>query len=394
MSNIRYLQLDPRQIAVDAGGLMRVNQTTLADGKILNADNPWVWENAGTGSGTFSGNTYNMSVASGQWRVRQLDRRLPYFSGKSQRIEETFDSFAPQANVVKRFGYFSSNAVSPFDSNFDGFWLESGGGTITLNVARSGTFTLNAKDITEWSGYANLAEYQDVANWDNFTVCEFKFLWLGGAVLILSVKTSRGFVEAHRFDYAGTAQNIFITSPNQPLRYEIRSTTGAGSFRYICSQVASEGSIDESGESIAYDGSKVDADAVDTIYVLCGFKKQTAYRDTAIQIVSIGVANAGLTTDAGILQLYINPTLSGALTYSNYGRFQAASGGGVTVTAGTGRKIAATPASIAGVSDVLTKNYLAWLSSTLNDTHDEYILAYKSITANQDVYGVVNLKEY
>jgi len=320
--------------------------------------------------------------------------RQPYFSGKSQRIEETFDKFGAQANVTKRFGYFSSNAASAYDSDYDGFWLENDGSTIYLKAARSGTSTLSVA-ITSWTGYANLAEYQTIATWDNFTVVEFKFLWLGGAVLVLSVKTAAGFVEAHRFNYSGTAQDVFISSPNQPLRYEIRSSTGAGDFRYICSQVATEGSIDESGEGLSvFNATAISADAVGTIYALLGLKKQTTYRDNAIQIVDVAVANAAITADAGVLMLILNPTLSASLTYANNSRIQVAPATTQTITAGTGRIIASVPAGQLGASSPLKQNFLAWLGSTLNNTHDEYVVAYMPITANQDVYGIVNIKEF
>lgn len=387
---------DPQQISLDAGGVLRVgSQTTLFDGKTLNADDTSIWENAGTGTGTFTGNKYDMSVTSGQWYVKQAKRRSPYFSGKSQRIEVTFDNFGADANVTKRVGYFSSNAVSPYDSSYDGFWLENNGTTITLKAARAGTETLSVA-LSSWTGYANLGEYQTVSTWDNFTVVEFKFLWLGGAVLVLSVKTAGGFVEAHRFDYAGTAQDVFIASPNQPVRYEIRSSTGSGSFRYICSQVATEGSIDESGESLAvYNTAAISTNAVGTIYALIGVKKQTTYRDNAIQIEEIGASNNSTTTDAGILMIIINPTLSASLTYANNSKIQVALATNQTITAGTGRVIAAVPASASmGGARALSKNFLAWLSSTLNNTHDEYVLAYMPTTATQSVFGIVQLKEY
>lgn len=396
MTQFRGFRFDPMQIAIDAGGVLRTgSRTTLFDGKILNADDPYIWQVVGTGTGTFVGNKYNMAVEPGEWLVRQTIRRFPYFSGKSQQEELTFDTFAPSADTVKRAGYFSSNAVTPYDVNYDGFWLESNGVSITLNASRDGTMTLNALDITDWSGYGNLAEYKSPSTWDNFTVVEFKFLWLGGAVLVLSVKTSRGFVEAHRFDYAGSVTDVFILSPNQPLRYEIRSSTGTGAFRYVCSQVATEGSIDESGQGLAaYNPTAITTNTVGMIYALAGLKKQTTYRDNATQIIDVAIGNTGLQADAGILLLIINPTLSAPLSYTNNSRIQVAYATTQTITAGTGRAIAAAPASAAGAAVSLRNNYLAWLSSGINNTHHEYVLAYMPITINQSVHGIINLKEY
>jgi hypothetical protein len=380
----------------DAGGILRVgSQTTLADLKILNADNTNQWESVGTGSDTYGNNQTDLAVTSGQYRIRQSKRRYPYFSGKSQRIETTFDTFSPQVNVIKRVGYFSSNAVAPYNSNLDGFFLETTDTSIVLKVVRNGTETLS-KDITEWSNYANMGIYKELSTWNNFTVLEWKFLWLGGAVLTLSVKTENGFIVCHSFHYSGTNPDIFMLSPNQPVRYEIRSTTGSGSFTPICAQVATEGSTGESGESLTvYNPTSITCNSVGTIYALLGIKKQTSYRDIATQIINFEVANTAITSDAGILILLINPTLSAPLSYSNLSRIQIAYATNETITAGTGREIASTQASAGGASSqILEKNLLAWLSSTITDVHEEFILGYMSITANQSVYGILNVKEY
>jgi hypothetical protein len=388
------VSFDPSQPGIAADGSVKVaQQTTLLDGKILNADEAYIWQTVGNGTGTFTGNKFNMSVTAGQWLVRQTRRRYPYFSGKPQKVEETMDNFAPDANVVKRYGYFSSNAVSPYDSDYDGFWLESGSGTIAVKMARLGTSTLD-KDITQWSGYDLLGEYQDPANWDNFSVSDFNFLWLGGAVWIFRLKTANGFIVAHQFNYAGTAQDVFMSSPNQPVRYEIRSTTGTGSLRYICSEVSTEGSIEESGQSLALVGTKIDADVVGTIYAMIGLKKQTSYRDNAVKIIDVGLSNAAITSDSGIVAIYINPTLSAPLTYANDSKIQVAYGTGQTIIAGTGRRIYAYPLGSQGGANALSKNYLSWLSSQIDNTHDEYVVAYIPTTTTQDIYPVANVMEY
>lgn len=88
---------------------------------------------------------------------------------------------------------------------------------------------------------------------------------------------------AHTVNYAGTATDTFILSPNQPIRYEIRSTTGTGSFRYICSQVSTEGSaITESGYNnsvISLSTAGIPANTVATIgtrYPLKSYKKKSS----------------------------------------------------------------------------------------------------------------------
>ena len=79
-------------------------------------------------------------------------------------------------------------------------------------------------------------------------------------------------------DFAGKQKGTFITSPNQPIRYELRSTTGVGSFRYICSQVATEGSFTESGKTLTvYNSTSISSNTIGTVYALTGLKKQITF---------------------------------------------------------------------------------------------------------------------
>lgn len=385
-------------ITQDAGARVRVSQlNTLGDYKELNYAHSLLWEQDGTGTIAWATNKVNLSVTSGQWIVRQSHRHHQYFSGKSQAVECTFDGFAPQTNVIKRFGYFSSNFVSPFDSNYDGFWVESSGGSISLKCSRDGTATLSI-DITAWSGYDALLEYQNVSTWDNFTVCFFDFLWLGGAVLRLWVKTSAGFILAHVFHYSGTAKDVFILSPNQPVRYEIRSTTGTGSFRYICAQVSTEGSIDESGLSrgVNTGTTAMVLGSVGVKYPVKAIRRASAAHDAVIRLEDISINIAS--NDRALYTVEINPTLSAALTYAAVANssFEQASGNGtITVTAAgtiiangyvsSGSPISSTP---------MINNFLAKLGGTLTGVEDQYVLCITPITSNLSAFAAMNVKEY
>lgn len=376
-------------ISTDAGGRTRVSQlTTLFDGKTLNAENTLLWDTQGTGTHTFSQAGNTLTVAAGQYLVRQSRQYIPYFSGKPQVAEITFDTFANQANLVKRFGCFSSSAVAPYTADYDGWFVEADGSTYRLVVYRGGVKKLDLP-WKQWDGYSDLSGY----DWNNFTVAYTDFLWLGGAVLRLFLKNpDGGFTLAHTFDYAGSAPGTFMLSPNQPVRYEVRSTSGAGALTAICSQVATEGSISENGESIGiFNDALVTANIVGTTYALLGVKKQTAYRDAPVRIDTIG---AGISTsDAGVLMLLRNPTLSAPLVYSNTGRIQAAQATGQTVSA-NGRVVHAAPIVASGVSNPLTNNSLSWLSSGIANDLDEWVLAYRVLTLNQTLVGTLNLVEY
>lgn len=379
-------------ITQDAGGRVRISQlTTLGDYKILNADRPLLIETQGTGTGTFQANKYNMAVTAGQWMVRQSRRYHPYFSGKSQMVECTFDNFGLQANVVKRVGAFSSNAVSPFDATYDGIWLENTGTSYVLKAARAGTQTVSV-DWTQWDNYSLVQNY----NFDNFTVILFDYLWLGGAVYRIWLKNGGGFILLHTVHYAGTAQDVFIQSPNQPVRYEIRSTTGVGAFRYICSQVSTEGSTNESGQGRTIQGGVVTIATVGKTYPLLAIRKATAFRDISVMMEDLSIF-VTTTQDQLEWSIQINPTLSAPLTYAavpNSGAESASGNGTITVTA-AGTIIAAgtTSSDLIQPSNILKLNFLSFLGSTLANVMDEYVLCAKPITANITTHNTISFKE-
>ncbi len=380
-------------IGIDAGGRSRVSQlTTLFDGKTVRGEDSTHWDTKGTGTASFSNGANVLSVTAGQYLVRQSRTYQPYFSGKSQQVEITFDSFALEAGVIKRFGYFSSSAVAPYTATQDGWYIESNGddGTYYLVVINDGTTKLRLP-WTQWSGYDAIKGY----DWDAFTVCLGDFLWLGGAVLNLYLKTpTGGFCHCHTFNYAGSAAGVFMRSPYQPVRYEIRSTTGAGDFTTICSQVASEGSISEEGKSkVLYHTTLLNANLVGTIYAVKGVRKLAAFRDVPISIQKFGGAVVTPTSDVGVWMMLRNPTLSAPLTYATNGMVDEATGAGQIVT-NVGRVIEDQHSNTAGVSRPLIENSLRWLSSQIDNTMDEFVLGYMPLTVTQEVNGSIHLLEY
>ena len=380
-------------INYDASGRTRTSQiTTLFDGKTLRAEDTILWDTKGTGVRTFEDGSINrLDVAAGEYLIRQTKQYFPYFSGKSQLVEETFDTFGLQVGVIKRFGYFSSSAVAPYTANLDGWYIESNGddGTYYLVVVNNGTEKLRLP-WTQWSNYDAIKSI----DWDAFNVSQIDFLWLGGAVLRAFQKMATGgFSEAHTYDYAGTEQGVFMRSPNQPLRYEIRSTGGAGTFRSICSQVATEGALtNQSKSQVLWHSNLLSANAVGTIYAVKGVKKRADFRDIPIEINQFG-GSMTATADAGIWMMLLNPTLSAPLTYAQAGPVDEATGTGETVT-DTGRVLGLIHVNQAGVSLPFADNQLAWLNISIDDVPDEYVLAYMPLTINQSINGAIQLQVF
>jgi hypothetical protein len=262
------------------------------------------------------------------------------------------------------------------------------GTTYILRAARSGTSTVDVP-FTSWQNYQLLSTY----DFNNFSAIFFDFLWLGGAGLRIWVCTpDLGWVLGHAATYIGNNQDTICTSPNQPIRYEVISTTGTLDFRYICSQISVLGDVADLGYiRNSINTASIACNAIGTIYALQGIKKNATNRDIAIKFQQIAAVNAA-TTDAGMLLLLRNPTLSAPLTYATYGKVDRAIATTQTVTA-VNEIIEAAPVNTSGAS-LVKDNYISWATQTINNTFDEYVLAYLSTSSNQALRGILTYKEY
>lgn len=377
-------------VNTDPGSRSRVSQlTTLFDGKVLDVDDTTIWETLGTGTTVFNQNQIEMDVNAGEYIVRRGRYKTPYSSGKPQLIEITSDNFGTDANVKKMMGYYSSSTIAPYDTGYDGVWIENDNGAISLKASRFGTETINVP-FTSWDNYNRLQSY----NWDNFTVALFDFLWLGGTEVRLFIKTDDGFVLAHTAHWAGTAQNTFIGSPAQSVRYEIRSTTGVGRLDSICSQVATEGDINQIGKSDSvFSRAAITTNVIGTIYAVRGIKLRDDRPDVPVQVTNATITN-NTNNDFGQFFIIKNPTLSAPLTYVNRGLVQDGTPTTQTVTVDTGNVIASSSSGNTGSVSGLDKNFLAYLGTQADGTSDEFVLCYMPTTSNQAVFGTITVKGY
>ena len=371
----------------DAGGRVRTSfMNTLFDGKLLNQDNPEMWHGVGSGTFSFSNNISNMSVTSGQYYIRQTNRHFPYYSGKCQLIEWTMEDFHLQANVVKDFGYYSSSSTAPYNTIYDGFMVVNTGTTYELRVYNNGTLVISV-DWKNWTNYSKVSSY----DFSKFTVFASDFLWLGGATLNLYLKTPDGFILLHKYSHAGIGDFCMIKSPNQPIRYSIRSSSGIGTYSPICNQVASEGGTDEKGYMLSYyNTTTVPCNNIGTIYALRSFKKQVAFRDMVVSFIDLGIINTA-TTDSGIGMIIKNPTLSSAISYANNNVIQLGTPTNQTVIANTGKVICSFIVSSYGGAYVLPDQNDIYMQNRIDDVMAEYVIAYTPLSANQSLVTTSNI---
>ena len=384
---------------LDAGNRLRVSQiTTHLDIKQIHDNQPLYYDRVNIGGatqlyvnadgGSLMSVTSNLDAA-----ICKTKMSSPYYAGKGQFIEITFSGMDNQTDVVKRSGYFSSNTSTPYDSNKDGVWFEADGTDYRVRIQKNGTDILN-KPQSEWN--------EDVYaghDFGSFNVLVVQFLYLGGSAVRFGFLTN-GFIKwAHTYVHAGIVDSTFVISPQQPVRFEIRSTGGSGSFTQNCCQVASEGTVDEIGRQISFDleSNTINANVVGNHYALIGFRLKAAYRDVRVDILSASMLST--TNDDVHWHIRLNPDVAGTFEYVDVenSALQVAigdtSGNPSTnlVTNGTH----ATAGYFTGNSDkdIFLRSNVR-VGSNIDGTMDEYVLAITPMTNNLDITGALNLQEF
>jgi hypothetical protein len=395
----------PEAVTQDASFRSRVSQiTTLGDLKSINRyrTDLWLQNSTGTGTVAWNNNVFSLGVsAKNDSAIIQSKVSYPYFAGKSQLVECTFNSFDVIPGVTKRVGYYDYFS----SGNPDGFWLESGpNNTVTL-IFKSALAGIDYEyPVSSWSN----PDFVD-HDWGQFNVVMFDFLWLGGLRLRLFVSGPHGFTLAHEIDYAGQfgEGDPFIGYPSHPVTYELLATGTPGgtfNFRPICAQVASEGAIDNSGilRACGTRNTALTLTGAGTSFPVLAIRK--AYANSPIKLVSFELA-VTTSSDRIYWEIQINPTLSAALTYNQIdaqSTTQYAVGNGTITVTGAGRVIASgylsTGQTIRSVN--FEDNFLSLLGGTNPSTAasptftaDTYVLVVVPLTSPVTVLAAMQVKE-
>jgi hypothetical protein len=305
------------QKSVD-GRLRISNQISLGDYKqwLNNASGQFNTELIGGGTASYeasglTGGTVLSVSANNNAVIRQSYQWHNYFAGKPIKIELTASAFQTQSNVIKRMGYYSSNMVSPFNSTLDGLFFENDGTVERCKIMRAGTEIFNVPR-SQWMNQ----EYLSSFNPANFNFYVIEFLYLGGAIVTFSILTEYGLIPVAQYQHINVDPSAFVKSPNQPVRYEVRSTGGAGTFNQICADVAVEGTLSTIGATRTYNmgATPLSAMGANTRYALLGLRLLQASRSLTVQPKNISVRSTS--NDDLLVELFVGGTLVGTPTWT------------------------------------------------------------------------------
>jgi hypothetical protein len=387
---------------LDAFGRLRIAAiTNLLDIKHVYDKNPLQVNEltAGTATSIFSQEYARVRMstsANNSLVIRQTKTHPIYQPGKSQLFEGSFSNFQIETNVIKRVGCFVSTTASTYNSVFDGFFLESNGVTneISFQIWRSGT-TIYSAATTTWE----TSEFDPTnLNWTNTQLLMVDYQWLGVGRVRFGLNLSGQTIYYSEHNCANNEPYVYMSSPNQPIRYEIRQVgAGSGNFDMICSQVSTEGALNGLYSTVGIIHSDTATlSSSGTKYPYIGYRLKPDYKSITSQYSSLSVLNTS--NDNYLLTIEFNPTLSSTPVWTDIPNspFQYSLGTGAT-TITTAGHIMSSLIGEAGTSALTTlkldDNQIR-VGSNINGTLDEMWVCIKPLGANATFLGTAEILYY
>lgn len=198
-----------------------------------------------------------------------------------------------------------------------GFFIESSGGTIRVveRVGSVDTGVSQASWVDTLNGTGPSGANVDFSKAQIFL---FDMEWLGVGQVRCAVVQGGAIHYYYTFTHINTLTAPYIPMAKLPIRYEIRSTGGAGSMRMICGTVISEGGITPLGRQFSYgmytSGSKltIPVDAT-KFYPLIALRIRPENRFCRVTFKLKDINIFALTNNTwGSWKILLNPTITNA----------------------------------------------------------------------------------
>jgi len=328
--------------------------------------------------------------------IRQTKTHPIYQPGKSQLFEGSFSNFQLETNVIKRVGCFTSTTASTYNSVFDGFFLESNGlsNTISFQIWRSGT-TIFSSSTTTW----DTNEFDPInLNWSNTQLMTVDYQWLGVGRLRFGLALSGQTFYFTEHNCSNNESLVYMSSPNQPIRYEIRQVgSGSGSFDMICSQTSTEGALNGLYSTVGViHSSTATLSTSGTKYPYIGYRLKQLYKGVTSQYSSLSILNTS--NDNYLMTIEYNPTLSATPTWTDIPNspFQYSLGVGATRITSSGHIMSSLigEAGTSALTTIKVDDNQIRVGSNVNGTLDEMWVCITPLGANATFLGTAEILYY
>ena len=240
---------------IDAFGRLRVsNPFTLFDSSHRYTDNG-LWSTSIANSGTAVFNAaqglvdLNVTGTSGSQVLRETVKVFSYQPGKSLLVLSTFAMSPAKTNLRQRVGYYGVD---------NGYYLEQNDAAISFVERTSVSGSLVNTPVTQSNWNVDKMDGTGPSGVIlDLTKAQILFMdleWLGVGTVRIGFVIDGNFCVCHKFNHANIITTTYITTASLPLRYEITNTgttSGASTFKQICSTVLSEGGYELNGSQFA-----------------------------------------------------------------------------------------------------------------------------------------------
>lgn len=303
---------------LDAFGRLRTaNPASLFESQMQYNLSPLFWESNLTGAASVthlpneSSARLRCTTASGDKVIRQTKRYFRYQAGKSQLIELTGIIGDKKANVRQRIGYFDTNNGLFFEQDEN-----------NLKVVRrtyvSGSPVDNAVNQSSWNidtldGNGESGITLDMSKTHIFVI---DLQWLGVGRVRFGFVINGDLIYCHEVLNANSLTNVYMTTANLPLRYEIENTAGTASTTdmiQICGAVMSEGGYDDEYGITHSASNGITSIGVTTRRPILSIRPSTTFNSITnrghVQPLDYGLY---ATTNAAFIELVVNGSLTGA----------------------------------------------------------------------------------
>lgn len=386
---------------IDAFGRLRVSELNtqydakqLYDNLPLFVDEELIGTATTAHSTTLAKTTLNVA-ADGDKAILQTKQRFNYQSGKSQLVFFTFHQFGNSA------------------TNID--VVVSRTGTETARVSRD-----TWDDPLDGTGASGVTH-----NFNNNTILALDYEWLGAGRVRFYIIKNGVFINFHSVDFTDTKE-VYMSSPNQPLRWEneritisnikkrigyfssstttpfntnfdgiyLESIDANADFDIVCSSFNTEGAINQIGKIGGYDDNKtfLNATLTSNWYFAQGIRLKSTHLDLLVDLLDIELF--GLTNDDFAFRVCLNPTYSGSPTWTGITNY------GVEIANGATANTASTFGTILyagyGTKEDVTKfsvDNAIKLGAKIDGTVDEIVVFVSGLSVGLDLHRAINWRE-
>ena len=282
---------------------------------------PLIWDEEVTGTASSTLNTYeatlvlSVGTTTGDRIERQTKRVLPYIPGRENEVIMHFKLNAQQTGIVKRLGILDETSGIYLEDDGTTYNVvlrkTTAGGTAETRIARA-NWNGDKLDGTGGSGH-NL-------DFTKFQTLVIEYNWFTGHTELKFIIDNYTH-PIHQFEFNNSEDTVITNTPFLPIKWDIHNTTGASGTHTM--EISSYATLSEAGSvplgvkntvTTPLDGITC-SDAL-TFYPILSIRLRTDRIKGIVLPQNFQVA--ALDNSPLFYKVLLNPTLTGATTWSTY----------------------------------------------------------------------------